>query len=83
MPLTGHSLCQNVRHLAAGGQDSHAHVIHNENLKKHKINRSYKFGVTRIFLIKNRILAVTFHSPSFFTLLMTPLRISVKEKKKD
>ena len=27
--LTSDPLCQNVRHLAARGQNAHAHVIHN------------------------------------------------------
>lgn len=35
----------------------------------------------RGFVIKIRNVTVTFHSPSFFTLLMTPLRISLERKK--
>lgn len=48
LQLTGHTLCQNVRHLAARGQNSHAHVVHNKNLNTHKMNRGYKFSVTEI-----------------------------------
>lgn len=41
LTLTGDPLRQDVRHLTAGRQNSHAHVVDNEHLrnKKHKNRR--------------------------------------------
>lgn len=71
--LTGYPLCQNVRHLATRGKNSHAHVVDNKNLKK------YMRGLELKLFLESYWETFTFHSPSFFTLLMTPLRISVKD----